>query len=59
MNLVQGAVSAWLQLIIWKQTDAPKYHKGFITLAVLSVIYMATTVVLRQLQKRQDAQKEK
>jgi hypothetical protein len=59
MNLVQGAVSAWLQLIIWKTTDAPKYHKGFITLAVLSVVYMATTLVLRQLQKRQDAQKEK
>ncbi|KAH7054284.1 MFS general substrate transporter [Macrophomina phaseolina] len=35
MNEMAYVVQAWLPLIVWKQTDAPQYRKGFITVAVI------------------------
>jgi ACS family pantothenate transporter-like MFS transporter len=59
MNLLQGAVQAWVSLLIWKQVEAPKYHKGFVTIAILTAIYMLLALVIRFFQNRQDAQKER
>ena len=59
MNDLASAVQAWLSLIIWKTVDAPKYHKGFVTLPFLTVAFMCTAMVLRVVQKRQDREKER
>jgi hypothetical protein len=45
-------VGIWLILIIWKQTDGPKYHKGFITASVFSVLAVIFTLIVRELVKR-------
>jgi hypothetical protein len=58
MNLLQGAVQAWLSLLIWRQVEAPKYHKGSVTIAILTAIYMIIALVIR-VQNRQDARKER
>ncbi|KAF2431628.1 putative MFS transporter Liz1/Seo1 [Tothia fuscella] len=47
-NLLGAAVQAWLSLIIWQQVDAPRYHKGFVTLPFLTAAFMITALVLRQ-----------
>ncbi|KAK8238822.1 MFS general substrate transporter [Phyllosticta capitalensis] len=35
MNQMAYVVQAWLPLIVWKQTDAPMYRKGNITVAII------------------------
>ncbi|KAK7510479.1 pantothenate transporter [Phyllosticta citriasiana] len=35
MNEMAYVVQAWLPLIVWKQTDAPMYRKGNITVAII------------------------
>lgn len=53
MNEMAYVVQAWLPLLVWKQTDAPKYRKGFITVMVLAVCMMATAMVTRWLHLRE------
>ena len=35
MNQMAYVEQAWLPLIVWKQTDAPMYRKGNITVAII------------------------
>ncbi|PKY01125.1 putative MFS transporter Liz1/Seo1 [Aspergillus campestris IBT 28561] len=43
MNEMAYVFQAWLPQVVWQQVDAPQYQKGFITVAILSVILIATT----------------
>jgi ACS family pantothenate transporter-like MFS transporter len=58
MNTMGSAVQAWLPLLIWKQTDAPRYHKGFMSMVFIAIALMASTLLTRFLQKREAAEKE-
>ncbi|KAF2084657.1 putative MFS transporter Liz1/Seo1 [Saccharata proteae CBS 121410] len=53
MNEMAYVIQAWLPLIVWKQTDAPQYRKGFITVAALSVALMITAGVTKVLHDRE------
>ena len=54
MNEMAYVLQAWLPLIVWQQVDAPKYHKGFITVTCLSILMILTTFVIRLLHQRQN-----
>ena len=58
MNEMAYVVQAWLPLIVWQQVDAPKYHKGFITVSCLSVVLIITAFVLRSLDHREKESKK-
>lgn len=58
MNEMAYVLQAWLPLIIWQQTDAPRFQKGYITVTCLSVMLIATAFAVRYLHRRQIAQKE-
>ena len=53
MNEMAYVVQAWLPLIVWQQIDAPRYRKGFITVACLSLAMVINAFVIRLLHKRQ------
>lgn len=57
MNAVGSAIQAWLPLLIWKQVDAPRYHKGFMSMVFIAVALMASTMLTRFLQKKEDSKK--
>lgn len=59
MNEMAYVIQAWLPLIVWKQVEAPRYHKGFITVACLSVMLIITAIATRVLHARELAQREK
>ncbi|KAE8321610.1 major facilitator superfamily domain-containing protein [Aspergillus sergii] len=49
MNEMAYVFQAWLPQVVWQQVDAPQYRKGFITVSILSVILIATTLWIREL----------
>lgn len=53
MNEMAYVVQAWLPLLVWQQVDAPRYHKGFVTVACLSVCIIVTAFGTRWLHKRE------
>ena len=53
MNEMAYVVQAWLPNIVWLETDAPQFHKGFMTMIFLSVALIVTSCVTRQLQRRE------
>ncbi|KAF2171450.1 hypothetical protein M409DRAFT_18567 [Zasmidium cellare ATCC 36951] len=53
MNEIAYVVQAWLPLLVWKQTDAPEYQKGYITVSCLAVLMMGTAMLTRWLHQRQ------
>jgi ACS family pantothenate transporter-like MFS transporter len=53
MNMMNNVIAAWLPLIVWKQVDAPRYHKGFITASCTSVLFVIVIVLISVLQKRE------
>lgn len=53
MNEIAYVFQAWLPLLVWKQTDAPEYQKGYITVSCLAVLMMATAMLTRWLHQRQ------
>jgi hypothetical protein len=53
MNMMNNVITAWLPLIVWKQVDAPRYHKGFITASCTSVLFVIIIVLISVLQKRE------
>lgn len=59
MNEMAYVVQAWLPLIVWKQVEAPRYHKGFITVSCLSAMLIVTALSIRILHARELAQREK
>jgi len=52
-----NVVSAWLPLVVFQQIDAPRYHKGWITLCAINASLIVSTLVTWQLQKRENASK--
>jgi ACS family pantothenate transporter-like MFS transporter len=57
-NLLAGAVQAWLSLIIWQQVDAPRYHKGFVTLPFITAAFMVTALVIRAFYEKKEGQRQ-
>ncbi|KAK0702408.1 major facilitator superfamily domain-containing protein [Lasiosphaeris hirsuta] len=57
MNQMASVVQAWLPLLVWRVTEAPRYFKGFVTMTVLWVFVIVIVFVIRHLQKREIAQK--
>lgn len=53
MNEMAYVFQAWLPLIVWQQVDAPRYHKGWITMITMSCILITTTFIIRFLHKRE------
>ncbi|KAF2140330.1 uncharacterized protein K452DRAFT_352077 [Aplosporella prunicola CBS 121167] len=53
MNQMAYVVQAWLPLLVWKQTDAPEYRKGFITVTCISFLLVVTAIVTRVLHQRE------
>jgi len=59
MNEMAYVVQAWLPLLVWKQVEAPRYHKGFITVSFLSAMLIVTALAIRILHARELAQRQK
>lgn len=57
MNEMAYVVQAWLPLLVWQQVDAPRYHKGFITVTCLSVCIIITALSTRFLHNREIRQR--
>ena len=55
MNEMAYVLQAWLPLIVWKQTEAPRYRKGYITITFLSASLIVTAFVIRALHAREVA----
>ena len=53
MNEMAYVCQAWLPLIVWQQVDAPRYHKGFITVSCISALLMITALTTRYLHKKE------
>ncbi|KAI0133236.1 MFS general substrate transporter [Hypoxylon sp. NC0597] len=57
MNEMAYVVQAWLPLIIWQQVEAPRYHKGFITMVFIAAGLIVTSLSIRVLHHRERARK--
>ena len=57
MTQFGNVVSAWLPIVAFPQIEAPKYHKGWITLCAINASLIVSTLFTWQLQKREDAAK--
>ena len=53
MNTMGSAIQAWLPLLIWKQTDAPQYHKGFLSMVFIAIALISSTLLTRFLQRKE------
>lgn len=53
MNMMNNVIAAWLPLIVWRQVEAPKYNKGFITASCTSFLFVVVVITMALLQKRQ------
>ncbi|KAI1625641.1 major facilitator superfamily domain-containing protein [Exophiala viscosa] len=52
INDWQYVIGAWLPLIIWQQTDAPRYKKGMPTAVVFSFIVIGLILIIKSLADR-------
>jgi ACS family pantothenate transporter-like MFS transporter len=57
MNEVAYLIQIWLPLIIWQQVSAPRYHKGFVTAACLSLALIGVCFLVRSLHNKELARK--
>jgi ACS family pantothenate transporter-like MFS transporter len=53
MNEIAYVFQAWLPLIIWRQVEAPQYHKGFTGVSVISAILILTALIVKFLHRRE------
>lgn len=53
MNEMAYVVQAWLPLVIWQQTSAPRYREGFIGGAVISALLILTALATRVLHQKE------
>lgn len=58
MNEMAYVFQAWLPNVIWLETDAPSFHKGFMTMIFVALALIATAFVVRHLHKKEQHQKE-
>lgn len=57
MNEMAYVFQAWLPNVIWLETDAPSFHKGFMTMIFIAVAMIITSFVVRHLHLRDKATK--
>lgn len=57
MNEMAYVFQAWLPNVIWLETDAPSFHKGFMTMIFVALALIATAFVVRHLDKKEQAKK--
>ncbi|QIW98660.1 hypothetical protein AMS68_004178 [Peltaster fructicola] len=57
MNEMAYVFQAWLPLLIWKQTDAPRYFKGTLTMVPFNLGMMITALTIRHLHRREQSKK--
>lgn len=57
MNEMAYVFQAWLPNVIWLATDAPEFHKGFMTMIFVAVALIVTAFVVRHLHHREKAMK--
>lgn len=55
MNEIAYLLQIWLPLLVWQQIDAPKYFKGYITVSVMSVIFIGMCFVVRNLHNKESS----
>ncbi|EED14914.1 pantothenate transporter, putative [Talaromyces stipitatus ATCC 10500] len=53
MNEVAYIIQIWLPLLVWQQVDAPRYCKGYITVSVMSAIFIMMCFLVRNLQNKE------
>lgn len=57
MNEMAYVFQAWLPNVIWLETDAPSFHKGFMTMIFVALALIATSFVVRHLHKKEQVTK--
>ncbi|PSR81936.1 major facilitator superfamily domain-containing protein [Coniella lustricola] len=57
MNEMAYVFQAWLPNVIWEETSAPEFHKGFMTMIFVAVAMICTAFVVRFLHHRERASK--
>lgn len=57
MNEMAYVFQAWLPLLIWRQVEAPVYHKGYTTSIFIAVAMIVTALLIRLLDHRERARK--
>ncbi|KAL8391954.1 hypothetical protein RB595_002242 [Gaeumannomyces hyphopodioides] len=57
MNEMAYVFQSWLPLLIWQQTDQPRYQKGFITMVFIAAGLVATALTIRHLHHKERAAK--
>lgn len=55
MNEVAYILQIWLPLLVWQQVDAPRYFKGYVTVSVMSVIFIVMCFVVRNLHDKESS----
>lgn len=53
MNEIAYTLQIWLPLLVWQQVDAPRYFKGYITVATMSVLLIIMCFIVRRLHNRE------
>lgn len=56
VNTIQYVQGAWLPLLIWKVTDAPKYEKGFPAAVAFTFVVVGIIFLIRYLANREARQ---
>ncbi|KAI8875461.1 hypothetical protein K501DRAFT_280344 [Backusella circina FSU 941] len=51
MNTSSSLMWTWVPLVLWPVTDAPFYHKGFVTGAILVVLFIISMFSIDYMQK--------
>lgn len=54
MNMLAQTSTAWINVLVWKTTEAPRFPKGFIWVAVASFCLSAWTFVVLYFYKRDE-----
>ena len=58
MNEMAYVFQAWLPLLIWKTTEAPRYPKGYITMVFFGAGLVITALTIRVLHRRELRKKQ-
>jgi ACS family pantothenate transporter-like MFS transporter len=56
MNMFSGAVNAWYSLLLYKATSVPKFRPGAIAMICTTILTVATAVIIRCLQLKENKQ---
>lgn len=60
LTVLQAYVfQAWLPLVIWRTTEAPRYFKGTLTMIPVNLGMIVTALTIRHLHRKERAKKLK